>query len=106
MSLEAKLRGDRNLLGTKITLGNGEEWIIPSLPLNDDGERIAEMGDNLGSSEFAKTKDAVKAFFGYMYEVTKLNYPDLTEQDAKCLFQINMMGDFQAALLGQEPKKA
>lgn len=106
MSLEASLRGDRKLLGTKITLNDGEDWIIPSLPLNDEGEMIAEMGDSLGSKEFATTKEAMRSFFEYMYAVTKLNYPGLTEADAKKLFGINMVNDFQIALTGQEPKKA
>ena len=49
--MEVELRGERNLVGTDIVLGDGDTWCVPSLPLNQDGEKIAGMMDELGALE-------------------------------------------------------
>ena len=110
--MEAELRGDRKLVGIPVTLGNGEEWIIPSLPLNDEGEKIAVMMDNIAEKAESDQKlvDQMKDFFAAMYTVLKVNYPGIGEEEARSvgLFQMAMFADFAKALAGgkQELKNA
>lgn len=106
--MEKELRKSENLRGTEKVLGNGETWTIPPLPLNDDGERVAELYDAVATADVETNKEAMRNFFAVMFEHLKLNYPELTEDAAKeaALFTVSDFADFAQAQLGTEAKKA
>ena len=107
--MEEELRKQEKLRGTPILLGNGEEWIISSLPLSDEGERIAQSLEDMAAKEDGgmKRKESIALYFSFMYALTVANYPALIEDDARKagLFQIDMVEEFVEAMTGT-PKKA
>jgi len=107
--MEAELRGDRVLRGTKIVLGNGEEWAVTSLPTGKKGKELIALGDALATDgeedvEAQVTFAKVSTFF---LAILQVNYPDLTAEEANeaGLFRIGMIEEFQQALYCHNSKK-
>jgi hypothetical protein len=107
--MEVERRKHENLVGVEMVLGNGETWTVPSLPLNSEGERIAKMIDEMAQQDEdtdANQHTVMQMYFKFMYALLKLNYPALTEDEARDagLFQMGMFSDFAEAMMGQAKK--
>lgn len=100
MSIEAGLRKTPELRGTIVTLCNGEEWTVASIPLSKKGIDIARQMDELQNSKDLPLSETMSKFFEFAKALLRLNYPALSDEQAEELFDMSLLGDFMGAATG------
>lgn len=109
--LEARLRGERELVGTPVRLQDGALWIVPAMPIEGSVcERLCELlatRDELVSQLGAVVTDRWTALrkvhqagAEIAWEALRLNYPGLAREALGQLVSIAQVRDIVHALNG------
>jgi len=117
MSLEKQLRKNEQLCGTKILLGNGEKWTVPSMPLAkkkrepilkamEDYDKL-QLEAATAENQFQALGKALDSASELILIVLKLNYPELTLEhlEEHDLFALEHVPQIISILQGNEAMK-
>jgi hypothetical protein len=105
--MEMDLRKREGITGTPVELGNGEEWIIPTVPLTDEGVELAKLMDAVdeAAKDTEHIANSVEAMKGMVEALLGINYNITQKQIADAnLVNLENYNDLLGAAMGLSKK--
>ena len=85
--------------GNMVKLRNGDEFLVPVMPIGPSGKKFAKMLDDLDGLNLMSEAGQDKAF-EFVHQVLTLNYPELTLDDCDGLFDVRSFWKLVPAFFG------